>query len=347
MASGQIKRIEKILVQIADTSTIAQKKKVFQSVNRTLTRIINRIDKEVLELEQITIQQNKYDKVVADSKSEDYKIAKKQDLAKTKERNKQAREKLKETLITGYEVLMMIREKITQEEFIYDFMIQTGLNTFSSFQANLDYKDLLRMVNLEGVSSGKYELRFKDLRNFINNTDNIINYEYFVESSPSTAFSTFYRFFTDERLHAQYKLNNFGTFYEAYSHWYYANGNNKIPSNEQILQSFTYAKSGGGSSGAFYRGGDNITINNINISNKAQSLSASENAGRPGLTTLSAIKNGLIEVKQNLNIFIQTSQLTQIENTFSVKRIGEVVENGAKQTSEKILAKQLNNLDIK
>lgn len=342
MASTQIKRIEKLIAQIADSQTIAQKKKFFQSINRTLTRVINRIDRERLEIEKIANDEHKYDNAVSESKNENYKIAKREDLAKSRARKKQARERLKQTLIIGYELLMTIREGITKEGFLYDIMVQTSSNTFSSILIDLKFKDLINMTNLEDVSGGRYQVRFKDLSNLITNNENVINYQYFVESSPSTAFSAFYRFFTDERLHAQYKLNNFGTFYEAYSRWYYAYGNNQIPSNEQILECFQYAKSGGGTSGAFYKGGDNF-LQDLNISNKAQSLSAAGNPGRPSLTNLSAIKNGLQNVRNSINIFIETGEIEKIEQVFASSRLGETVQQGAVQTGTEILVKELTN----
>ena len=245
---------------------------------------------------------------------------------------KNLRLKMKEDLLTGYEIIMKIREVITGEVIDYNFLVQTGKSSFSSAQSSLGFKELDKMVSLENVSSGKYELRFKNLMNFVEQQENVVNYQYFVEANPSTAFSAFYRFFTDERLHKEYRLNNFGTFSQAYHYWYHTHGNEKIPSNEDILESFRYAKAGGGKTGAFYRGGD-IKQEGYDISEKAQSLSASGGLGRPSLTNLSAIRNGLLEVREGIDYFIQNQDLSKLEKTFNSNRLGQQVLEGSKQTA--------------
>lgn len=328
MAFSQVQRIEKLLANLASIPTIQQKQKKFKSVNLTLSRIINKMQITQLQLKTKIKNENKYENAVSESKTEASKQAKRQRLAQTDKTEQLLRKELKEILITGYEVIMIIRQAITNEKIEYNFLIQTGKNTFVSSKTQLAYKQLMEMTSLEGVSSGRYQLRFKNLTDFIEKQQNKINYQYeeFVENNPTTAFSAFYRFFTDERLHKKWKLNNFGTFSEAYHYWYQSHGNEQIPSNEQILQAFRYSKSGGGTSGAFYRGGD---VNNI--SQKAQSLSQAGNPGRPALTQLSAIRNGLLEIREGINSFINKEDYQTLEKIFSVSRQGEKIENAAFQ----------------
>ncbi len=145
------------------------------------------------------------------------------------------------TLLTGQKVTYRIAAGSQKREYL--------------LQADLTYEQIQKQLYLQRRANG-YAIRLKisqsGLKTLAGNKIQEIS-----NQNPSSLYSAVYRYYVRERL-GKKGAGNWGNFYEAYRYLYFKyNGDNtRLPSNEDLLESFNAVLSGGGKGGSFIRGGD-------------------------------------------------------------------------------------------
>lgn len=225
---------------------------------------------------------------------------------------------LLQEILDGYEAVNKIRQLFTKQKIFYQIGIGVGSENQQLLQTSMNFNELQSHLYIEYRSDG-YSIRISNsqafIKDIINKRNNesisaIKQLEGFVPGA-STLYSAVYRFFTDNRLSKQYKVGNWGNFYQAYRLLYNKSTRKNLyrPRNNTIAKAFTQVLAGGGKEGSFIKGGD-------------VGLEQDKFGNNPTLTSVKSTVNALKELAQALEEFVNTGSIDTLKNLLTKKQAG-------------------------
>ena len=297
MADVTAKDIEKLVANALEAPTQKAKRDGLKNIIEN----INQVAKEIQEDHQnLMFYNSEIDRIQSQGMSRKSAIHYAYTIEKVDFNIKLAQENLQQKALEGYEIVNKIRQKFTKQVISYQIGVGSKKREFL-IQTKMSYDELVPNLYLEKRSDG-YSIRIKLSQRKMKELSKkreqegkkAINDVEVFTAGGSTLYSAVYRYFTNEKLRQK---GNWGNFYQVYQYLLAKSPkkNKYHPSNSVIANAFSKVLGGGGKGGSFAAGGD------VGTSQDKASFGSN-----PTLTTVNTITNQLLDLSNNLQIFLTT-----------------------------------------